>query len=103
MSTRIFVVGAYACNHETSRKHRLPTGFKAAVCSDFPFVDLLDVDTAGTVGGGGFGLDTVVLFDAALAVLAACNEVYHFDMFMAQLNLILRCGCVWLGVSPSPD
>ena len=55
-----------------------PTVFEAAACSDFPFVDLLpDVDTAGTVGGGGFGLDTVVLFDAALAVLAACNEVYQ--------------------------
>ena len=81
-----------------------PTVFEAAACSDFPFVDLLpDADTAGTVGGGGLGFDTVVLFDAALAVLAACNEVNHFDMFMAQLNLILRCGCVWLGVSPNPD
>ena len=57
---------------------RLPTAFEAAACSDFPFVDLLpDADTAGTVGGGGFGFDTVVLFDAALAVLAACNEVYQ--------------------------
>ena len=48
---------------------------EATVGSAGPFDDLLtdvdDDDESGAVGGGGFGFDTVVLFDAALAVLAA--------------------------------